>query len=40
VTTVLATPLGTVVTVTRGEVSDTVLGSVTGPVALSAARGL
>jgi hypothetical protein len=38
--TVLATPLGTVVTVTRGEVSDTVLGSVTGPVALSAARGL
>jgi hypothetical protein len=38
--TVLATPLGTVLHVTRGGVSETVLGSVTGPVALSAARGL
>jgi hypothetical protein len=38
--TVLATPLGTILHVTRGGVSDTVLGSVTGSVALSAARGL
>jgi hypothetical protein len=38
--TVLATPLGTILHVTRDGVSDTVLGSVTGSVALSAARGL
>jgi hypothetical protein len=38
--TLLATPLGTVLHVTRGSVSDTVLGSVTGSTALAAARGL
>ena len=36
----LSTPLGTVVQLSQGGVAETVIGSVTGPVALQAAAGL